>query len=78
MNIPKTIAVADALLDGIAQIDSTHIPGIVDKMRGAIHFAGHADDAFISEADKLDAQRIHDVLVSDILEMFAKRGIPVR
>jgi hypothetical protein len=76
--IPTIIAIVDAALDGLAQVDSNLIPGFIDKARGFVHFTEHADNAFISTADRLKAEELHDYLVSDILEMFAKRGIPVK
>ena len=72
MNIPKTIAIIDALCDALPASE------ITDKIRGSVHFMRHADDALISQKDKDDAQKLHDVLLSDILEIFAKRGIPVK
>ena len=70
--IPKTLAIIDALCDSLPASE------ITDKIRGLVHFARHADDSLISRADKDEAQALHDLLMTDINEMFAKRGIVVK
>jgi hypothetical protein len=70
--IPKTLAIVDALVDALPASET------VDKLQGAIHFLRHADDALISKQDEADAEALHQKLLSDIHEFYARRATAVQ